>query len=61
MELAPEGIDEFRKIFKKEYGKEFTNEEAKEAGSNLLNFLKLLMEIDQQKKHKGKKEDNNEK
>lgn len=60
MEPTPDGLKKFRKIYKEEYGKDLTYEEAKEAGSNLVNFFKLLIEIDQRNKQKKKKEDNNE-
>ena len=33
-------------MFKKEYGKEMSREEAAESATNLLNFFKLLHKID---------------
>lgn len=61
MESSSDGLKEFRRIYKEEYGKDLTYEEAKEAGANLVNFFKLLIEIDQRNKQDKKKDDNNEK
>jgi len=61
MEPSSGGLKNFRQIYKEEYGKDLTYEEAKEAGSNLVKFFKLLIEIDQRNKQEKKKDNNNEK
>lgn len=43
-------IEEFRKIYKKEYGKEISFEEARESATRLVNFVSLLIEIDQKER-----------
>jgi hypothetical protein len=48
--LSDEHIESYRKIFKKLYGKEISKQEALEQGLRLVSFLKLLIEIDRQKK-----------
>lgn len=45
MEISKERLEEFKKIFKKEYGKELTDEEAYEYASNLLGLFKVLFDI----------------
>jgi len=45
MEVSPERIQEFKDIYKKEYGKELTDAEASEAANNLVNFFELLWDI----------------
>lgn len=59
MEISKERLEEFKKIFKKEYGKELTDEEAYEYASNLLGFFKVLLDIqirDEMNKQRLKKE-----
>jgi len=46
MNLTDERIKEFQEIFKKEYGKELSWEEASESAYNLVGFFKLLMDIE---------------
>ena len=48
--ISDEHIESYRKIFKKLYGKEISKQEALEQGLRLVNFVKLLIEIDQQNK-----------
>lgn len=52
-ELPQESIDGFKRIFKEEYGADYTDEEAREANNNLVNFFYLLMQIDQRNKGKN--------
>jgi len=53
MSLSKEAIEEFKKIWKEDFGKEISDQEAYESGSNLVNFFKLLYEIDQRNKRDG--------
>jgi len=46
VQLSRERILEWQRIFKKEYGKEFTYEEAYEAAHNLVGFFDLLLKVD---------------
>lgn len=45
MGLPEKSIEEFKEIYKKEYGKELNDAEASEAANNLVNFYKLLWDI----------------
>ena len=44
MSLSEKAIKEFQEIYKKEYGKELTYEEAAEASRNLLGFYEVLFD-----------------
>jgi len=59
MSLSKERVDEFKEIYKKEYGKELTDAEASEAAHNLVGFVELLWEVsmkEAQRKRRLKKE-----
>lgn len=45
--ISPETVANFKAMFKKEYGVEYSDEDAWEATHNLLSFFELLMKIDQ--------------
>ncbi len=45
MDLKEEDIKKFQDIYEKEYGKKLSREEAYEAGSNLVNFAKVILEV----------------
>lgn len=49
MKLPEESIKEFKEIWKKEYGTDLTDAQAKEYGEELMGFFKLLMDIDKGK------------
>jgi len=53
-QLSKERILEWQRIFREEYGKEFTYEEAYEAAHNLVGFFDLLLKIDRRNKNKLK-------
>lgn len=55
MQPSKEAIKEFKQIYKKEFGKEISDQEAYEQGSRLVNFFKLLYEIDSRGKNEKKK------
>jgi hypothetical protein len=46
MKLSDDAIEKFRAIYKKQFGKEISVEEAKEHGSNLVGFFELLIKWD---------------
>ena len=48
--LSDEQVESYQKIFKELYGKEISKREALEQGLRLVNFVKLLIEIDLEKK-----------
>lgn len=50
VELSKETIEEFKAIFKKEYGVEYTDQEAWEAANNLVGFFDLLLKLDHKQK-----------
>jgi len=54
VQLSKERILEWQRIFREEYGKEFTYEEAYEAAHNLVGFFDLLLKIDRRNKNKLK-------
>lgn len=43
-QLSRQAIDEFKAIYKDEFGKDLSDDEALEMGLRLLNFLKFLLE-----------------
>ncbi|MFA5877915.1 MAG: hypothetical protein WC845_00940 [Candidatus Staskawiczbacteria bacterium] len=59
MSISKERIDDFKEIFKKEYGKELTDAEAYESAHNLLGFVQVLYDIHRkevQRKYRLRKE-----
>ncbi|MBU3922995.1 hypothetical protein KJ684_02035 [Patescibacteria group bacterium] len=42
MKLSKEAIDEYKDIYKKEFGEEISDEEAKEQGTKLLSLFKII-------------------
>ena len=53
--LSDKAIQEYKKIFKKEFGQDLTDAEAREQGERLVLFFKTLIDIDQREKNKLKK------
>lgn len=45
VQLSEKRIEEYRQIFKEEYGRELTKQEAFEAAHNLVGFFDLLLKI----------------
>jgi len=45
MELSKERIEEFKEIYKKEFGKDLSDQEAYEAAHNLAGFAELLFDL----------------
>lgn len=43
--ISPKALDEYKQIFKKEYGKEPTNAEALDGAQRLLSFVEIIYEI----------------
>ncbi|MFH1827105.1 MAG: hypothetical protein ABH812_01565 [bacterium] len=59
MILSDKSIQEFKDIFKKEYGQDLTDAEAREQGQRLMNFFGILFDhavIEQRRKQRLKKE-----
>jgi len=59
MSLSKKSIDEFKEIYKKEYGKELNDQEAYESATNLMGFVEVLYQCavkDNQRKRQLKKE-----
>lgn len=49
MNISPERLEEFKRIFKKEYNHEFKDDtEAREAANNLIEYFEILCEIAQE-------------
>lgn len=45
--LSDKAIQEYKEIFKNEYGQDLTDAEAREQGERLLKFFEILLKIDQ--------------
>lgn len=54
IQLPEEKIAEFKKIFKKENGVEYTDEEAYDAAQNLIGFFDFLLRLDERNKYEGR-------
>ena len=52
--LSKQAIEEYRKIFKEEFGQDITEAEAEEQGTRLLKFFEILIKVDQRNKNKKK-------
>ena len=55
MKFSQKLIDEYKRIFKEEYGVEYTDQEAQEGANNLVGFFELLAKIDYRSKNKDNK------
>ena len=42
MEISKEELEEFKKIYKEEFGEDLSDEEAREVAQRLLGFIKLV-------------------
>ncbi|MBT3865338.1 hypothetical protein HOE67_00705 [Candidatus Peregrinibacteria bacterium] len=49
VEISQEKLEEFKKIWQKEYGEDISDEKAREYGGRLVNLFKVLIEIDRKK------------
>ncbi len=49
--LSDKTVQEYKDIFKKEFGQELTDAEAREQGTRLLKFFELLIKIDRRNKN----------
>lgn len=47
VQITSETVEKFKKIFKKEYGIDYSDKEAWEATHNLLGFFDWLLKMDQ--------------
>jgi len=47
---SDENVQRFKKLFKKKYGVDYTDEEAKKTLERLVLFFETLIEIDQREK-----------
>lgn len=55
MTLSDKAVQEYKKIFKTEFGQNLTDAEAREQGERLVKFFQTLIEIDQRTKNKPKR------
>lgn len=46
MEFSKESLEKFKKAFEGDYGVEFSDEEAKEAAGNLVEFFETLIQVE---------------
>ena len=49
MTLPKKAIEEYKQIYKKQFGEELTDAEAQEQATNLIEFFELLIAIDKKK------------
>ncbi|MFA6145933.1 MAG: hypothetical protein WC697_01195 [Patescibacteria group bacterium] len=59
--LSKKSLKEFKKIYKKEFGEEISDQEAFKQGTNLVNLFKLLYEVDHRERGWKKKLEENPK
>lgn len=52
--ISPKLLTELKQIMKEEYGVEYTDAEAYEAGTNLVGYFDLLIKMDYEQKLKEK-------
>ena len=52
MSLSNKAIQEYKDIFKKEFGQNLTDAEAREQGERLIKFFEILIKVDQRNKQK---------
>lgn len=52
MQFSDDSLEEFQRIWKQDYGKEITKEEAHEYKESLVNYFRILMGMDQRSKGK---------
>lgn len=50
--ISQKMIEEFKHIYKEEYGVDLTDSQASEIGNNLVGFFKVLIKVDQREKQK---------
>lgn len=53
MILSDKAVQEYKEIFKKEYGQDLSDAEAREQGERLVKFFETLIKIDQRSKNKN--------
>lgn len=57
--ISQKHLEKFKELFKRKYGVEYSDDEAKEAVQNLVSYFELLISIDKhnkQKEHEKKQE-----
>ena len=52
MPLSKKAIEEYKKIHKKEYGKDLSDKEAYEQANNLIGFFRILYKVAKREKIK---------
>jgi len=59
MRLSKQAIEEFKKIYREEFGKEISDEEAQEMGEGLLSLFKIIYRPIPEKEIDGPKRNGN--
>lgn len=54
LQINPETVDRFKKMFKEQYGVEYSDKEAWEATHNLLGAFDLLLEVDRKQEKQNR-------
>jgi hypothetical protein len=57
MDLSQKTINEFKDIFKRDYGKELTDGEAQEYANSLLRLVEVVTQIESRKDEKSETND----
>lgn len=45
MQLSPQAIQEFKEIYREEYGQEISDDQARDMGTRLVRVLKVMQEV----------------
>ncbi len=59
--ISPETVEKFKEMFKKEYGVDYSDQEAWEATHNLIGAFDLLLQMDRKQHPENYKKRNSEK
>ncbi len=58
--ITPETVENFKQMFKREYGVEYSDQEAWEAAHNLIGFFDLLLKVDRRENPENYREEHGE-
>jgi len=53
IEMTDAEVQKFKQLYKRQYGVNYTDEQAREAHDNLVGFFSLLLEVDRRNKKKN--------
>ncbi len=50
MEISPESVQDFKRIFQEQYGVKMNDEDSRESAQNLVDLFELLIKVDRRLK-----------